>query len=370
LGNDAILDNASANDCNLDQNTGALYILDCTGYTRTLNQAGFTIQVDKTFWLNYGMTFTHGNGLLIVTGLAGMVNANIYSGGHTLGALQIDDGTSSGITQQDSALTVAGDVTFTSGLYFSNGYALNVGGTVFFACNESATLDSLTCDKLDCTGATGTLTQNAAWTISGDTFKLVAGMTFVANGNTIDFSKTSVNCLITSGGKTLHTIQLGTAGPGCNFNLTDNMNLSGDLVHQNGNFTANANGLTVAGTIYYASAGTSVLALTSAAALDCTGATGTMTLIDALTITGSTFKLVAGMTFFANNQLVDCTATSGTVAITSAGKSLYDLRTGNGGAGGTYQLQDNLTLTRDLSLKNGTWQSNTSTITADRKSVV
>lgn len=94
---------------------------------------------------------------------------------------------------------------------------------------------------------------------------------------------------------------------------------------------------------------------------DCTGFIGTLDLGGfTLQINTTLFKLDAGMTFVAGAAVpaVDFVAVAGTVLITSAGKDLGSIRCGNAGAGGTFQLQDALTLARDLDLVSGTFQFN------------
>ncbi len=100
------------------------------------------------------------------------------------------------------------------------------------------------------------------------------------------------------------------------------------------------------------------------ALVDCTGYTGNLSLGgQTLTVSGATFKLVAGMTFTHANGLVDLTATSGTVALSSGGKTLYDLRVGNAGAGATFQPQDAMTLDHDLTVAAGTFDVADKTVT-------
>mgnify|MGYP002346718189 FL=1 len=86
-----------------------------------------------------------------------------------------------------------------------------------------------------------------------------------------------------------------------------------------------------------------------------TGYTGTFDLNgNTLEVSWTRLKLYSGMTFTPSAGLVDLIATAGTVDVTTAGKSLYDLRCGNSGAGADYELQDNLTCTNDLTVTAGT----------------
>lgn len=119
--------------------------------------------------------------------------------------------------------------------------------------------------------------------------------------------------------------------------------------------------------------GPTLTANAACATLDCTGFTGTLDMGGfSLTLDGNLFKLVAGMTFTsgAANPEVDLTSTAGTCLVTTAGHALGSLRCGNAGAGGTYQLQDALAVTRDLNLVNGTFDANNQNVTVGRDLIV
>lgn len=98
--------------------------------------------------------------------------------------------------------------------------------------------------------------------------------------------------------------------------------------------------------------------------LDCSGFTGTLShpSLVAFTVAGLLYKLVAGMTFTTTaagaTARIDFTTTSGTCLITTAGKSLPGM-TFNG-VGGTWQLQDALTIlsTQSIILTNGSLDTN------------
>jgi hypothetical protein len=90
---------------------------------------------------------------------------------------------------------------------------------VFFDANSGAgtsVLDAgVTIISLDCTGFTGTLTHNAVTlTISGNLFRLAAGMTYTpANSSRlVTFTSTSGTTLITCAGKTLGAATFNGAG--------------------------------------------------------------------------------------------------------------------------------------------------------------
>jgi hypothetical protein len=93
--------------------------------------------------------------------------------------------------------------------------------------------------SLDCTGFTGTLTQNAfALTISGLLFKLAAGMTYTPpSSRVINFTSTSGNTLITTAGKNMGTLTFN--GAGGTFVLQDALTTQTTLTLTNGTFDAN-----------------------------------------------------------------------------------------------------------------------------------
>ncbi|MFA5772927.1 MAG: hypothetical protein WC974_09380 [Thermoplasmata archaeon] len=101
--------------------------------------------------------------------------------------------------------------------------------------------------------------------------------------------------------------------------------------------------------------------------LDMTGYTGTLTHNGAtvLTIAGGTvvFKLSAGMTYSAvsSSAIMAFAGTSGTTTITSAGKTIQGVRFV--GSGGTFQLQDTLTIgIGSLTKTAGTFDANGQTV--------
>jgi hypothetical protein len=97
--------------------------------------------------------------------------------------------------------------------------------------------------------------------------------------------------------------------------------------------------------------------------VDFTGFAGTLGLTLAATIYGN-LKLSAGMTLTASNSTLNFGATSGTKQITTNGKTL-DFPISFNGVGGTFQLQDALTMgsTRTATLTNGTLNLNGKTCT-------
>jgi hypothetical protein len=99
----------------------------------------------------------------------------------------------------------------------SDGAGLNAGDAVILDANSSGTFTidgAISIVTLDCTGFTGTLVHNSViLTVSGNTFKLVAGMTHApAASRTVIFTSTSGTTAITTAGKTLGIPQFNGAG--------------------------------------------------------------------------------------------------------------------------------------------------------------
>ena len=118
------------------------------------------------------------------------------------------------------------------------------------------------------------------------------------------------------------------------------------------NFTGGTYVLTFLGTANY-----------SARNVDFTGFAGTLGSISTATVYGN-LKLSTGMTLTATSNALFFSATSGTQQITTNGKTIDFPLTFNG-VGGTFQLQDALTMgsTRTATLTNGTLDLNGKTMT-------
>ena len=109
-----------------------------------------------------------------------------------------------------------------------------------------------------------------------------------------------------------------------------------------------------------AASGAAVLTVNVASAclnFDCTGFTGTLAGTGSLEVWGNVFKLVAGMTH-TTALAISFRATSGTTQITCAGKTIGITGLIINGSGGTFQLQDKLTLIAGLTLMAGTFDAN------------
>lgn len=118
------------------------------------------------------------------------------------------------------------------------------------ATNNNITLTaSTTVQSVDCTGYTGVFTHNnnLVLTISGNTFKLVAGMTYTRAANTrITFTSTSGTTQITTGGKTMGRVTIN--GPGGTFELQDDWVsefTTDDMTVTAGTFDANDKDVTI-----------------------------------------------------------------------------------------------------------------------------
>ena len=100
---------------------------------------------------------------------------------------------------------------------------------------------------------------------------------------------------------------------------------------------------------------------------DCTGFIGTFAGSSSLTVYGTIFKLVSGMTYTMTGTVSFYNSTAGaTVAVTSAGKTIQSILIGRSStpASTTFALQDNLTLTGFLFVDYGTFSTNNYNVTA------
>lgn len=219
----------------------------------------------------------------------------------------------------------------------------------------------------------GTVTLADNWTTS-NTFTLTQG--------TLNTSSSTLTCTTFASSNTnTRTLAFGTGNITVNSTGTvwdtgtvTNLTVTGTPVVNVTNATATATtvlpgALSEANSISYNfTAGTYTLTFLGTANhtarnVDFTGFAGTWAAISAGTIYGD-LKLSTGMTLTASSSTMTMGATSGTKTITSNGKTMDFPLTING-AGGTFQLADNLTLgsTRTFTHTNGTLDLNGKTLT-------
>ncbi len=155
---------------------------------------------------------------------------------------------------------------------------------------------------------------------------------------------------------------------------TANWNATGNTNWSDTDGGANNATVPVAGDDCYfkSSAACTLNVSTTVGSIDCTGYTGTWTHNSSITITldgagtNDVLKLVPGMTYAPanNSRLFAFTHTTGSMALTSGGKTIGSLT--QNGAGGTIVLQDALTLfplTGILTLTAGTFNGNSQNVT-------
>lgn len=198
--------------------------------------------------------------------------------------------------------------------------------------HQNGTLDlnnfSLTCNSFTCN------TTNARTVAFGTSGKIVCSRTTSAS-NTVDFynATTAVTLtgtpLIEFTGATAAGVSVGLRTQGASPTTPINVNIKAG-----------------SGTFNFSSG-------FGYGSVDFTGFTGTLSNIG-INLYGN-ITYVSGMTLTAGTATLICVATSGTQKITTAGKTL-DFPITQNGAGGTVQLQDNLTMeaTRTYTLTRGT----------------
>ncbi len=206
-----------------------------------------------------------------------------------------------------------------------------VGGLVPTASNDvvaTPTSGNLTINvdafarTIDLTGYTGTITHNAGKTLSiGDSangfLKFVPEMNYVVGDpqtSIISFNSTAFQSNITTADKVLGSVIFN--GSDGSWILQDSLTVSGNLTISAGELDTSTNSITVAG--------------------DWTDSTDT---------------------FEAQSNTVTLTGT-GNHTITTSGNSFYNLAIN--GSGGTYVLQDALTINNDLTITAGTLDASTS----------
>jgi hypothetical protein len=216
------------------------------------------------------------------------------------------DSPSGSVTLQDALTTgTARTTTLTQGTLGLQSYTLSTG--LFNSSNSNTRTIAFGTGQISCTG-TGT-----AWTTASVTGLTTTG-TQVVN--------------VTSGGSTAISVLTG-------------------IISEANSISYNFTGGTYALTFLSASS-------SPARNVDFTGFNGTLGAMSTGVIYGN-LKLSSGMTLTASSNALSFSATSGTQQITTNAKTLDFPLTFNG-VGGTFQLQDNLTMgsTRTATLTNGT----------------
>ena len=305
---------ATAFDFNITTGTYALTVttasvfksLNFTGYTGTWAPASTTLTFYGSLTLVSGMTFTTGTG--IFTFAATLGTQTITSAGKTLASI-IQSG---------------------------------VGGTVALA-------DALT--LLSSLSGIYTLTNG---TLNLANFTLSAGGFSSSNSNTrvIQFGTGAITCTFNT------TLLFNVTATGLTYTGTPTVNLSNNSATA---AALTATGFTEASAFNFnVTVGTYTLTVATASvvkSLNFTGFTGTWApTTETATFYGS-LTLVSGMTFTAGQGIWTFAATSGTQTITSAAKILGPLT--QSGAGGTVTLGDALTLTNAATFGTYTYTAGT-----------
>jgi hypothetical protein len=306
----------------------------------------------------------------------------------------------------DTGLTTGNTITIDAGWYIgtlnctrTNAWTLaSAGGPTIFG---DFTVPSVTTHTGAGTygfqgqGLTQTITTNGTAftqafvmnTVNG-TFLLVGALTlgttntFTLNNGTLNLSSYTLTCgLFGSSGASARTIAFGTGNIACtgtgavyNGATQTNLTVTGTPivnVTSTGStaISVNAGSATVTESnsiSFNFTGGTYPLSFNAFAArsLDFTGYAGTFSLNSAGVIYGN-LKLSTGMTLNASSLALTFAATSGTQTITSNGKTM-DFPITVDGVGGTWQLQDALTIgsTRTVLFYNGTLNLNNQTLSA------
>ena len=295
---------------NANYNIGTIDMLLRTSNTMTLTTGTTTPTIYGNWTNGTGITLS-GTGTLT---FAGRTTQQITSSAKTF-TQPIDINSPSGSVTLQDALTTGTTVstTLTVGTLNLNNFTLSTG--LFSSSNSNTRTIAFGTGQISCTGA-GTV-----WTTA-----TITGMT--TTGTQV------VN--VTSTGATAITVSSGT--------LSEANSISY-------NFTGGTYNLTFLNTTQY-----------SARNVDFTGYAGVWQATGYSFIYGNV-TLSTGMSLTASNSLFRFNATSGTKTITSNGKTLDFPIEFNGG--GTYQLQDALTMgsTRTATFTQGTLDLNVNTLT-------
>ena len=106
--------------------------LDCTGFTGTLNLAGFNLGINTTlFKLVAGMTFTPAGGEVDFLAVAG--NVLITTAGETLANVAVGPLGAGGTFQQQDAMVLSGNFNHSNGTWQTQNNNLSIGGNMLLA---------------------------------------------------------------------------------------------------------------------------------------------------------------------------------------------------------------------------------------------
>ena len=391
-----------------------------TAGTRTLNATNQTVTLPTSLDMTNLTTFTSTGSTFVFDGTATLTSAtktfnNLQIGTASTpglltladnltltGAITVGAAAGSTFTVTNRTVTVAGNVTYSASLAtFTSG-----GSTFVFDGTTSLTSAGKSFNNIQIGAGSGgsltladnlTLTGNISVVTGGTTTFTVTGLTVTVGGNVTFTGLTTLNAgtstfvfdgsgTLTSAGFTLVNLVIGTATiPGA-LTLGDNLTLTGTITvgaAAGSSFVVTNRTVTVAGNVTltnlapanFTSTGSTFIfdgttSLTSAGGtfnnvqIGTATLGGSLTLLDALTLTGTlTFQTAGTRTLNATSQTVTLptsldmtnltTFTStgstfvfdGTATLTSATKTFNNLQIGTASTPGLLTLADNLTLT-------------------------
>lgn len=293
-----------------------------------------------------------------------------------IGSIQMADGVSNRTTaftfNTSLAANVYGNVTFFSNLVLSGTAAIGFTGQgvtqTFTSAGRTLT------QGVTISSATGTLQLQDNLTLGSTLTTTLTSGTLNLNNNTLSTglfsaSNTAIRAIAFGTGNITVT---GNAATVWSFGTVSNFSYTGtptvNLTYSGGTGTRTvAHGSTGGGVeanslSFFVSAGTDTVSFTGRArVLSFSGFSGTLD-NSARTIYGN-LTISSGMTLTAGTNATTFAGTSGTQQITTTGKTL-DFPVTFNGVGGTFQLQDNMTVgsTRTVTLTNGTLDLNNNTL--------
>lgn len=196
-------------------NTGAKSI-DCTGFTGQLT-VGSAITVAGNLTLSSGMTISHTTNVITITG-----NATIITAGKTIGAMTIN-GSEIIVTLGDALNFGIRILTILSGTFNTSGFTLS-GGVFRSQVNNTRTINF----------DSSVVTLGS----SGVVFTFGNGANLTFNAGTSQINLTAAALTISGGSKTFHNVSFTSAGPFANAR-----NISGANTFNNLTLNASADGL-------------------------------------------------------------------------------------------------------------------------------